>query len=71
MKIPLKWLKEYVNITLPSADLASRLTMAGIEVKGMRAIGGNWENIVVGQIIAINPHPNADRLSLPTIDLGT
>ena len=71
MKVPLSWLQEYVDITLPPADLANRLTMAGIEVKGMEVIGGNWENIVVGQIIAINPHPNADRLRLPTIDLGT
>ncbi len=71
MKIPLKWLQEYIDIVLPPTDLANRLTMAGTEVKGMQVIGGNWENIVVGQIIAINPHPNADRLSLPTIDLGT
>jgi len=71
MKVPIKWLQEYVDIVLPPADLANRLTMAGSEVKGMQVTGGNWENIVVGQVIAINPHPNADRLSLPTIDLGT
>ncbi len=71
MKVPLKWLQEYIDITLLPADLANRLTMAGTEVKGIQVIGGNWENIVVGQITAINPHPNADRLSLATIDLGT
>jgi len=71
MKVSLKWLKEYVDITLPPADLANRLTMAGTEVKGMQVIGENWENIVVGQITAIKPHPNADRLTLPTIDVGT
>lgn len=71
MKVPLKWLKEYVEITLPPADLANRLTMAGIETQETRAVGGNWDHIVVGQIVAINPHPNADRLRLPTIDLGT
>jgi phenylalanyl-tRNA synthetase beta chain len=71
MKVSLKWLEEYVDTTLPPADLANRLTMAGTEVKGWQVIGGNWENIVVGQIIAINPHPSADRLTLPTVDLGT
>lgn len=71
MKIPLKWLQEYIDIALPPADLANRLTMAGTEVKGMQVIGGNWGNIVIGQIMAINPHPNADHLTLPTIDLGT
>jgi len=71
MRVSLKWLEEYVDITLPPADLAQRLTMAGTEVKGWQVIGGKWENIVVGQIIAINPHPSADRLSLATVDLGT
>ena len=71
MKVPLKWLQEYVDITLPPTDLANRLTMAGTEVKGIQVIGDSWENIIVGQIVAVNPHPNADRLSLATIDLGT
>ena len=71
MKVPLNWLREYVDITLPPNDLASRLTMAGTEVKGIQVIGDSWENIVVGQIVAVNPHPNADRLSLATIDLDT
>jgi phenylalanyl-tRNA synthetase beta chain len=70
MKVSLKWLREYVDIDLPPAELAQKLTMAGTEVKGWQVIGG-WENVVVGQITAINPHPNADRLTLPTVDLGT
>ncbi|MFC2071602.1 phenylalanine--tRNA ligase subunit beta [Chloroflexota bacterium] len=70
MKVSLNWLKEYVDITLPPADLAERLTMVGFESEVLRVIGGSWENIVVGQITAINPHPNADRLTLPTVDLG-
>jgi len=71
MKISLKWLEDYVDVTLPVAELAQRLTMAGIEVKGWQVIGDNWAGIVVGQIAAINPHPHADRLLLPAIDLGT
>ncbi len=71
MKVSLKWLKEYLDISLPSAELAGKLTMAGSEVKGWQVTGGSWEGIVVGQIVAVNPHPAADRLSLATIDLGT
>jgi phenylalanyl-tRNA synthetase beta chain len=71
MKVSISWLRDYVDIKLPMAELARRLTMAGTEVKAWQAIGGSWEGIVVGQIKAINPHPNADRLFLPTIDLGT
>jgi len=71
MKVLLNWLKEYVDIALPAADLADKLTMAGSEVKGTEVIGGSWENIVVGQIKVVNPHPNADRLRLTTVDLGS
>ncbi|MDO8688373.1 MAG: phenylalanine--tRNA ligase subunit beta, partial [Dehalococcoidales bacterium] len=70
MKVSLKWLREYVDIVLSPAALAEKLTMSGLEVKGLQVIGGSWENVVIGQILAINPHPNADRLTLPTIDLG-
>ncbi|MFC1912954.1 phenylalanine--tRNA ligase subunit beta [Chloroflexota bacterium] len=71
MKVPLKWLKEYVDISLQPADLAERLTIAGSEVKGLQVIGAGWEDVMVGKILAVDPHPNADRLSLPTVDLGT
>jgi phenylalanyl-tRNA synthetase beta chain len=71
MKVPLNWLRDYVDITLPPAELASRLTLAGFEVGEMPVIGGGWDNIVVGQIVAVNLHPNADRLRLATVDLGT
>ena len=70
MKVPLKWLQEYVPITLPTADLASKLTMAGFESQEIRTAGERWENIFIGKIAAVNPHPNADRLRLATVDLG-
>ena len=71
MKASLQWLKDYVDVGLPAADVANRLTMAGLEVKGTQVTGGTWDNILVGQIVSVTPHPNADRLTLPTIDIGT
>ncbi|MDD5312925.1 MAG: phenylalanine--tRNA ligase subunit beta [Dehalococcoidia bacterium] len=70
MKAPLKWLKDYVDIDIPYRELAYKLTLAGLEVSDIKVIGGSWDNVVVGQITAVNPHPNADRLRLATVDLG-
>ncbi len=71
MKVPLNWLKDYVDVTLAPAELANRLTLAGFEVGELEVIGGSWDNVIVGQITAVEPHPNADRLHLATVDLGT
>jgi phenylalanyl-tRNA synthetase, beta subunit, non-spirochete bacterial len=71
MKVPLKWLKGYVDIKLAYQELAEKLTMAGMEVKGIQTVGGTWNNVVVGQVTALNPHPNADRLTLATVNLGS
>ena len=71
MKVSLKWLKDYVDIKLSPKDIAEKLTMAGIEVKSVQAIGGTWENVVIGEVTALNPHPNADRLKLPTVNIST
>ncbi|HUT67098.1 MAG TPA: phenylalanine--tRNA ligase subunit beta, partial [Dehalococcoidales bacterium] len=71
MTVPLNWLKDYVDVTLPPAELAEKLTLAGFEVAEIITTGGSWDNVVIGRITAVNPHPNADRLHLATVDLGT
>jgi len=69
MKVPVSWLKEYVDIEMKLDDLAHRLTMAGNEVQGIQRTG--WiENVVVGQVKNIAQHPDADRLRLVTVDHG-
>ncbi|RLC96645.1 MAG: phenylalanine--tRNA ligase subunit beta [Chloroflexi bacterium] len=70
MKVSLNWLRDYVDLAQPVKELADRLTMSGNEVKGVEIVGQTWDNIVVGQIAAVEPHPNADRLTLVTVDLG-
>ena len=71
MKVSLKGLRDYIDVKLTAGELAESLTMAGLEVKSIQAIGGTWDNVVIGEVIALNPHPNADRLKLATVDLGT
>ncbi|MDD5647971.1 MAG: phenylalanine--tRNA ligase subunit beta, partial [Dehalococcoidia bacterium] len=71
MKVPLKWLKDYVDIDIPVDELARKLTLAGLEVSDIQVIGGSWDKVIVGRILAVNPHPDADRLRLATVDLGS
>ena len=69
MKIPLSWLKDYVDLVVPSEELAARLTMAGTEVAAVEVTGA-WDNVVVGQVRRVSPHPDADRLRLVVVDHG-
>jgi phenylalanyl-tRNA synthetase beta chain len=87
MKVPLSWLRDYVDLTLPVPALVERLTLAGLEVSGVRFlglpvpeelrvkgedVGPVWhpDKIVIGQVLEVARHPNADRLTLATIEYG-
>lgn len=70
MRVPLSWLAEYVPLRMPPAELAHRLTMAGLETTYDPGPGGGWENVVVGHVADVRPHPNADRLRLADVDTG-
>jgi len=71
MRISLKWLSEYVDLRLPPAELAASLTAAGLAVDQIVRTGGDWgDDIRVGHVAAVEPHPNADRLRLATVDVG-
>ena len=71
MRVSLKWLREYVDFDLTPEELAHRLTMAGLEVGSIERIGGHWDNIIVGHVERLEPHPNADRLKVAAVDTGT
>lgn len=70
MKVSLDWLKQYVSAAMPPAELADRLTMAGLEVEGIIHRFDYLETVVVGRITEVHPHPNADRLSVCRVDAG-
>ena len=77
MKVPLSWLEDYVDITIPIPELAERLTLAGLEVETIKYIGlpgaelpWDAERIVVGELRAVRFHPNADRLVLAEVEYG-
>src|SRR5882672_4386002 len=70
MKVTHNWLKQYVDFDWSSAELAERLTMLGVEVERVDAIAGEFEGVVVAQVITRDKHPNADKLSLCRVNDG-
>jgi phenylalanyl-tRNA synthetase beta chain len=93
MRVPLSWLKEYVDVAITPEELAERLTMAGLEVEAIDYIGveapaySPWapnlaaasppeyipwdrERVLVGELLEVKPHPNADRLTIPVVGYG-
>jgi phenylalanyl-tRNA synthetase beta chain len=70
MKVPLRWLDEFVDTGLDVKDLAHRLTMAGLEAEKITTVGEGWDNVFVGRVESVSPHPDADRLVLATVSAG-
>jgi phenylalanyl-tRNA synthetase beta chain len=70
MRISLDWLKKYVSIKIPVEDLARRLTMAGLEVESVEKPLTKYDGFVVGQVVDVKRHPNADKLTVCAVDAG-
>ncbi len=71
MKFSENWLRELVDIPADRAELAHRLTMCGLEVEATEVLGGSLAGVVIGEIIEAVQHPNADRLRVCTVNVGT
>lgn len=72
MRVPYRWLTEFVSVPIDQGfvqELAERLTLAGLEVASVERVG-KPEGIVVGKILTISPHPNADKLKICEASLG-
>jgi phenylalanyl-tRNA synthetase beta chain len=70
MKISLNWLRNYVDWPGTVEELASGLTMAGLEVESIERLGEKYNNFVVGQIVEVQKHPNADKLTVCSVSTG-
>lgn len=75
MKIALSWLERFISLEGQTAEtIAERLTHSGLEVEGIETyeeIPGNMEGLVIGEVKTCGQHPNADKLSVTTVDIGT
>lgn len=70
MQVSLKWLKDYVDIEIVPEELASKLTMAGLEVESVERRAPSFSGVVVAKILTVKPHPQADKLSLCEVTDG-
>lgn len=70
MRVPLEWLREYVDVRLSPEALAEELTVRGMEVSSIEVTGTDWTDVVVGRLLAVERHPNADTLWLTRVDVG-
>jgi phenylalanyl-tRNA synthetase beta chain len=70
MRVPLSWLADHVDVDVSAADLAERLTFAGIEVETIHRVGEELAGILTARVLEIEQHPDADRLVLVRIDAG-
>jgi phenylalanyl-tRNA synthetase beta chain len=71
MRISLNWLSDYIDIPFNPTELSDRLTMLGIEVESIENPSERMQNVVVGEVLEVTPHPNADKLRLTRVATGT
>ena len=70
MRFSEQWLREWVAVPLDTAELAEQLTMAGLEVDSVEPVASSPKKIVVGKVLSVEKHPNADRLRVCEVDVG-
>lgn len=70
MKVPFKWLKDYVNIDISPRELGDRLTLSGSQLEEIIISGEEIQKVVTGKIEEITKHPEADRLSICQVNIG-
>ena len=71
MQFPESWLREFCDPALTTQQLAEALTMTGLEVEELKTVAPPFTHIVVGEIREAVQHPNADRLRVCTVDVGS
>ena len=71
MRLSLNWLADFVDLTLEAQALADRLTMAGLEVEAVEEVPPGFSGVVVGQVLNVDRHPQADRLQVAEVTTGS
>ena len=69
MRASYNWLKRYIDLSAPPEEIAHRLTMVGLEVESFEDLGKKYENFVVGRVLEVEKHANADKLSVCKVNV--
>ena len=70
MKFSEQWLRQWVNPTLTTQALTDLMTMIGLSIESCVPVAGKFSGVVVGEVIATKPHPNADKLTCCDVHVG-
>lgn len=70
MRVSERWLREWTDPQVDSETLAQQLTMAGLEVDGVEAVSGQFERVIVGEVVEVKAHPDATKLSVCQVNAG-
>lgn len=70
MKVSEQWLSDWVSLNLDTKEIASLLTMAGLEVDAIQPVAGEFRGVIVAKVLETMPHPSADKLTLCQVDAG-
>ncbi|NLJ41363.1 MAG: phenylalanine--tRNA ligase subunit beta [Clostridiales bacterium] len=70
MLVPIKWLKEYVDFDITAEKLSEAMTLTGSNAEGISELGKDIHNVLVGRILDVAVHPNADKLVVCKVDIG-
>ncbi|MDA3808468.1 MAG: phenylalanine--tRNA ligase subunit beta [Thiomicrorhabdus sp.] len=70
MKFSENWLKEWINPQWDTSTLSEKLSLAGLEVDGAEPVAGQFTNVVVGHVLSVEKHPDADKLNVTQVDVG-
>ena len=71
MKFSEKWLRQWVNIEVDTQELVDKITMAGLEVDDVEAVAGEFTGVIIGEIVACEQHPDADKLRVTQVSTGS
>jgi phenylalanyl-tRNA synthetase beta chain len=71
MKFSESWLREWVNPAISSDELSHQITMAGLEVDAVEPVAGEFTGVLIGEVVECGPHPDADKLQVTKINLGS